>query len=83
LEKSSALIARRAWNDGCWRLHSGSEEEIGKGYDSDAQAFVAGQNIGAITSLVPAGDIVREMTETAARILVTNAGAVITGGARL
>lgn len=74
LEKGSAEIARRAWADGCWRLHSGSEQELSKGWDDDNQAFVAGQNIGALNELVPAGDIVREMTETAARLLTSPPG---------
>lgn len=71
LEKSSALIARRAWADGCWRLHGGSinAEEFAKGYDDDNQAFVAGQNIGALERLIPAGEIVNEMTETAVGLL--------------
>ena len=65
LESNAALVARRAWNDGCWRLHAGDDSN----YDDDVQAYVVGQNIGAIDSLVPAGDIVREMTTTAATLL--------------
>jgi len=69
LEKNGAACSRRAIADGCWRLHSGTEKELSKGYDEDNQAYVVGQNIGAITKLVPAADIVREMTETAVRLL--------------
>jgi len=79
LESSSALIARRAWADGCWRLHGGStnKDEFAKGYDDDNQAFVAGQNIGALGELVPAGDIVKEMTETAATLLQGPPGVIV------
>jgi enoyl-[acyl-carrier protein] reductase II len=69
LERSSAAVGRRAFADGCWRLHSGSEDELAKGYSEDNQAYVVGQNIGAITELLPAAQIVQSMTETAALLL--------------
>ena len=65
LENSSAQVARRAWDDGCWRLHSGDDSN----YDDAKQAYVAGQNIGAINELLPARSIVEEMTRTAAMLL--------------
>mmetsp|Transcript_6016 Transcript_6016/g.6896 ORF Transcript_6016/g.6896 Transcript_6016/m.6896 type:complete len:129 (+) Transcript_6016:334-720(+) len=61
LEENSAQVAKRAWDDGCWKLHGGDDSD----YDEDVQAYVAGQNIGAIKSLVPAQDIVNEMNNTA------------------
>merc|ERR1712232_317811 len=69
LETNSAKIAQRAWADGCWRLHSGNAAELAKGYSDDNQAYVAGQNIGAIKALTPAAAIVSEMTETAVNLL--------------
>jgi len=61
LEKNSAQVAARAWADGCWKLHSGDDRD----YDEDVQAYVAGQNIGRITRLVPAGQLVRDMVRDA------------------
>mmetsp|Transcript_2629 Transcript_2629/g.2991 ORF Transcript_2629/g.2991 Transcript_2629/m.2991 type:complete len:327 (+) Transcript_2629:3-983(+) len=61
LEKNSAHVARRAWDDGCWKLHGGDDSN----YDEDVQAYVVGQNIGAIDGLIPAADIVSEMNHTA------------------
>ena len=66
LEKSSALVAKRAWDDGVWKLHGGDADS---GYDHDNQAFVVGQNIGAIDALVPAGDVVRSMNDLAVETL--------------
>ena len=66
LEKNSAMIAKRAWDDGVWRLHGGNAHD----YDDSKQAYVVGQNIGAINTLVPAADIVKEMVEVASAILV-------------
>jgi len=77
IENNSALVARRAWADGCWRLHSGSETELAKGYDDSNQAYVAGQNVGALKVLVPAAEIVKEMTETAARLLLGPPGITV------
>lgn len=77
LENNSAKIAQRAWADGCWRLHSGSDAELAKGYSDENQAYVAGQNIGAIKDLVPAGALVQEITETAARLLQGHAGVTL------
>lgn len=77
LGKGSAEIARRAWADGCWRLHSGSEPEWSKGWDGACQAYVAGQNIGALSDLQPTAEIVRDMTETAARLVTQPPGVTI------
>jgi enoyl-[acyl-carrier protein] reductase II len=77
LEKNSAKTAQRAWADGCWRLHSGNEDELAKGYDDNNQAYVAGQNIGALNELVPAATIVKEMTSTAARLLMGPPGVTV------
>jgi enoyl-[acyl-carrier protein] reductase II len=77
IEDNSAKIARRAWADGCWRLHSGNEEELAKGYSDDNQAYVAGQNIGSIDTLIPAGQIVKEMTDTAVTLLKGPPGVIV------
>lgn len=79
LEKNSALIARRAWNDGVWKLHSGDA----KNYDISNQALVTGQNIGAIDSLKPCAEIVRDMTKEAWEILDKLSKKVKTQGSRL
>lgn len=65
LEENSALIARRAWDDGCWRLHGGDDSD----YEEDVQAYVVGQNIGAINSLMPAAEVVRNMVFGASEVL--------------
>lgn len=65
LEDNSAKIAARAWKDGCWKLHGGQAHD----YDDEVQAYVCGQNIGAITTLVPAADIVKNMVSDAERII--------------
>jgi enoyl-[acyl-carrier protein] reductase II len=79
LENNSALIARRAWNDGVWKLHSGEA----KNFDESNQALVTGQNIGAIHSLQPCADIVREMNDQAWNILRSLSKQVRVTGAKL
>ena len=61
LEANSASIAKRAWSDGCWKLHSGDDSD----FDDQNQAYVTGQNIGRIQTLKPAAAIVSEMCEQA------------------
>ena len=68
LEKNSAEVAARAWKDGVWKLHSGMQDGDEQ-YDDSVQAYVVGQCIGAIHALVPAADIVKEMSEGALGIL--------------
>lgn len=63
LEASSALIARRAWNDNVWKLHSGAGVGGPDEYDESNQALVVGQNIGAIKSLQPCEVIVQELND--------------------
>jgi len=75
LEANSALVAKRAWADGVWKLHSGSAEE--GAYDPTNQALVTGQNVGAISTLVPAADVVRDMVASANKVLVGAAGAKV------
>ena len=79
LESSTALVARRAWNDGVWKLHSGDA----KNYDINNQALVTGQNIGAIDTLKPCADIVRDMSKEAWEILNNLSSKVKTMGSRL
>ena len=66
LEDNSAFVARRAWNDGVWKVHSGDVND----YVDERQAYVIGQNVGALKQLVPAQDVVREMTAVCAATLV-------------
>jgi len=79
LEKNSAEVAKRAWNDGVWKLHSGDA----KNYDDSVQAYVTGQNIGAIKSLVPAGQICQDMLAGAVSVLKSKAGSRIDLKAKL
>jgi len=69
LEKNSAFIAKRAWDDGCWKLHSGANITSTSDYDDSLQAYVTGQNIGAIDTLIPAADIVQEMVSMSQAVL--------------
>jgi len=66
LEDNSALVARRAWNDGCWKLHAGDDND----YDDSSQAYVAGQNIGRINSIEPAGKVVQDMVAEVKELLL-------------
>jgi enoyl-[acyl-carrier protein] reductase II len=66
LEADSAKVAARAWNDGCWKLHSGDASS----YDDSVQAYVVGQNIGRITQITPAADVVRSMVDEAVEIVL-------------
>ncbi|KAH9259548.1 hypothetical protein BASA81_001969 [Batrachochytrium salamandrivorans] len=71
LEENLAMCSRRAWNDGCWKLHSGAGVGDPKVFELSNQALVTGQNIGAIETLVPCADIVQEMNSTCWRVLRT------------
>ena len=74
-KENSALIAQRSLRNGCWKLHSGtSESEIE--YDDSVQAYVCGQNVGAINELIPAATIVQEMMKTA-RKKITQLGGLL------
>ena len=64
LEESSALVARRAWNDGVWKLHSGAGVGDPNEFDENNQAIVTGQCIGAIKEVKPCKDIVMEINDT-------------------
>lgn len=67
LEPNSAMVAKRAWADGVWKLHSGDAKD----YDMDKQALVTGQCIGAIKEIVPCKQIVDEMLQEVARVVKT------------
>lgn len=70
LEDNSAKIAARAWKDGCWKVHSWDKEAIAThDYEDEVQAYVTGQCVGAIHSVVPAASIVQEMSEGCRKIL--------------
>jgi enoyl-[acyl-carrier protein] reductase II len=79
LEANSALIARRAWADGVWKIHSGDA----KNFDESNQAVVTGQNIGAMDSLKPCADIVRDMNKEAWTVLKDLSAKVKTSKSRL
>lgn len=53
------------------------------GIDPSKEGFLCGQAVGAIKSIPPAADIVRDMTETAARVLTQHPGFSIDVKSRL
>ncbi len=65
LEPFPAQIIR-SMNDGAFHLGG---DGTTPGVDSDRECYPAGQGIGAIGTLVPAGDIVRTMVAEAEAVL--------------
>ncbi len=55
-----------AFNDGTF--HLGGDERT-TGIDPRREGYPAGQAVGAISSIVPAGDIVRSIVEEAQRVI--------------
>jgi enoyl-[acyl-carrier protein] reductase II len=56
----------RSIQDGAFHLGAGKDTE---GIDTDRECYPAGQGTGAITGLVPAGDLVREIVAEAEEVL--------------
>jgi enoyl-[acyl-carrier protein] reductase II len=61
--------------DGANHLHAGDEVDPAE-VDADKEFWPAGQGVGAIDELVPAGDIVRSMVAEAEEILARLANLV-------
>jgi len=55
-----------AFHDGTFHL-GGDENTVG--VDPHREGYPAGQSVGAITTIVPAGDIVRSIVEEAQRVI--------------
>lgn len=72
----------RAMRDGVWKLHSGVGPGSPTEYDINNQALVTGQNIGAIDTLKPCADIVKEMNSTCWKV-VRNLSAQVKKTAKL
>lgn len=65
----------RSIEDGAMHLGAPPDAEV----DTAKECFAAGQGLGAVTSVIPAGDLVRTIVEDAERALARAGAAVTTG----